>query len=110
MDLSKFFDKEVLVDVLDEAKNKNINNKEYKLLYNLNKTRKIRVITAASESEEKEIDEGLGQGALDSGILSSCSVDGGLTTFFGRSPREIQPMAYQDDIMRSSKNLEDTRA
>ena len=86
MDLAKFFDKEALVDVLAEAKTNKINIKEYKLLYNLNKTRRIRVVTAVGESEEREVSEGLGQGGLDSGILSSGSIGGGLACFFDESP------------------------
>ena len=86
-------------------------------MYNLNKRRVIRVVTAVGETEEEEVNEGLGQGTLEAGILSSVSVDNGLNDFFGDSPHEIihinirlQPMAYQDDIIRASKSVEDARA
>ena len=36
IDIEKYFDKEVLVDVLDSAHSNNIGPKEYKLLYKLN--------------------------------------------------------------------------
>ena len=117
MDLEAFFDKEVLVDVLNEAYNNKVVDKEYRLLHKLNEKRVIRVVTAVGESNEEEVDEGLSQGTLESGILSSGSIDGGLMDFFGKSPYElellgvrVQPMGYQDDILRGSKTIEDTRA
>ena len=117
MDLEAFFDKEVLVDVLNEAYNNKVVDKEYRLLYKLNEKRVIRVVTAVGESNEEEVDEGLSQGTLESGILSSGSIAGGLSDFFGNSPYElellgvrVQPMGYQDDILRGSKTIEDTRA
>ena len=117
MDLEAFFDKELLVHVLNEAHNNKVINKEYRLLYKLNEKRPIKVTTAVGESEEEEVAEGLSQGTLESGILSSGSIGGGLMDFFGKSPYElellgvrVQPMGYQDDILRGSKSIEDTRA
>ena len=56
----------------------------------------------------EEVDEGLSQGTLESGVLSSASTDRGLFTFFHDSPYEIfydevrlQGIGYQDDIFRA---------
>ena len=84
----------------------------------MNKRREIKVVTAVGESKAEEVDEGLSQGTLESGPLSAASTDSGLTTFFKESTQEIyynnevrlQGMAYQDDILRASKNVEDARA
>ena len=105
MDLEKFFDKEVLRDVLTEAKKNKITDKEYRLLYELNKSRRISVETPVGESKMEEIGEGLGQGGLESAILSSNSIANGLETFFKDSTNKIedrnihlQSWGYQDDI------------
>ena len=117
MDLEKFFDKEVLIDVLLEAKRNQITNKEYRLLYQLNKKREIRVITPVGESEEESVDEGLGQGGLESAILSSNSIANGLDDFFKESSSEIyyqnlrlKPRGYQDDLTRASRTVNDVKA
>ena len=64
MDIKTFFDKELLVDVLDAAYANNVKGKEYRLLYELNKRREIKVLTAVGESNMEEVDEGLSQGTL----------------------------------------------
>ena len=118
MHLEKFFDKECLVDVLDCAYSNNIKGKEYRLLYNLNKRREIKVITSVGETKPEEVIEGLSQGTMESGPLSAASTDSGLMKFFGDSIYEIyynnvvrlQGIAYQDDIFRASKNSDDAQA
>ena len=117
MDFEKFFDSEILIDVLLEASRHKITNKAYRLLYMMNKKRKITVVTPVGESKEEEVDEGLGQGGLDSAILSASSVSKGLEDFFHDSVYEswyrelmLLPMSYQDDIMHMSSSSEDTRA
>ena len=116
MDYEKFFDKEKLTDVLLEAKRSSISNKEYRLLYQLNKKRVISVVTPVGESEEEEVAEGLGQGGLESAILSSNSIGNGLDDFFRASNRELyyedvrlQAWGYQDDVARASSSVEDVR-
>ena len=74
-------------------------------------------MTLVGEREPEEVNEGLSQGTLESGILSAGSIDNGLMIFFEDSPYEIfysnihlQGIGYQDDIMRGSKTIEDTQA
>ena len=117
MDLEKFFDKEQLLDVLNEAYKNKVKGKPYRLLYQLNKKRVIKVVTAVGESDEEEVGEGLGQGTLESAILSAGSISNGLEDFFNESPYElnylgarVQPISHQDDIMRLSNSIENTRA
>ena len=89
MDLETFFDKESLVDVLGVAHTNQVQDKEYRLLYNINKRRRIKVQTSVGISKEEIVNEGLSQGNLDSGILSSASTDNGLMIFFKKSIYEI---------------------
>ena len=89
MDIEKYFDKEILTDVLEAAHNNNVTGKEYRLLYKLNERHEITVLTPVGESNPEEISEGLSQGTLESGPLSAGSADRGLNIFFSDSPYEI---------------------
>ena len=82
MDLEKFFDSKDLVDVLGKARRNHIPMKSYKLLYKMNQRRKITKVTPVGESKEENVNEGLGQGGMDSTIMSSASVTNGLDDFF----------------------------
>ena len=66
MDLEKFFDKEAITDVLQEAHCNEVRDKTYRLLYHMNKKRLIKVDTPFGETKEEEVKEGMGQGGLDS--------------------------------------------
>ena len=47
--------------------------------------RVIKVVTAVGESNEEEVQEGLGQGTQESTTLSSVSIARGIRDFFRRS-------------------------
>ena len=81
-DICKFFDKEELTDVLDEAHSLGLKEKPYRLVYELNKNTVIKVRTALGDTEEEELEPCLGQGGVESGILSAGSLDQGLQRFF----------------------------
>ena len=76
------------------------------------------MLTAVGESKPEEVSEGLSQGTLESAPLSASSTARGIDIFFKDSEYEIYYnnkiripcMSYQDDIMRSSKSLEETQA
>ena len=77
----------------------------------------IKVDTPFGETKEEEVKEGMGQGGLDSAILSAASISNGVEDFFGRSEEEILyenlrifPTSYQDDLMRMSLTVEEVRA
>ena len=59
LDLSKLFDRECLIDCLDELYKSKIKGKLYQLLYELNKDTRIRVRTVVGDSEPKETGENL---------------------------------------------------
>ena len=110
-DFSKMFDRESLLDVLGELYRSNVQGKTYKLLYEMNKDRKIKVRTAVGDSEELETEESLGQGSNEGAIASTNSIAKGVKDFFENSkyeefygPLKLQPFQFIDDIINLCKN------
>ena len=64
-DISKYFDRESLIDVLGEAYKCDVRGKLYRLLYELNKDTLIKVRTPVGDTDEKETGAGLGQGTIE---------------------------------------------
>ena len=64
-DMSKFFDKESLLDCLNTLKTKaGIDNKSYRLWYKLNENTEISVKTSVGESATATIPNTIGQGKV----------------------------------------------
>ena len=89
LDLLNFFDHEVLLDAMDELHKANVKGKLYKLIYELNRNTKIRVIMAVGESKERETGENKAQGLIDGGKVSSNNLSKGFDDFFFSSLRNI---------------------
>ena len=89
LDLSKLFDRECLIDCLDELYKSQVRGKVYKLIHELNKDTRIRVRTVVGDSEKKETGKGMGQGTQESSITSSVNISGGVKDFFEHSEHEI---------------------
>ena len=107
LDLSKYFDKENLVDVLAELKKANVDDKHYNLVYELNKDTRVTVRTAVGDSESVETAETVAQGSIEAGIISSNSLSKGVDEFFASSSCDsfygslrLLPQSYQDDLFR----------
>ena len=112
-DISKFFDKELLVDALDAVADAGVKGKIYRLLYLLNKDTRIKVKTNVGMTDEAETGENVAQGTVEGCLLSSSNVDKGLNEAFKNSSKEIsyaniklQPLLFKDDVMRASDTLE----
>ena len=112
-DVSKFFDKENLADVMTTVHEAGVKDKLYRLLTKLNEKRIIKVLTPVGETDEVEIGEGLSQGTLESATLSSSSLGVGVNDKFASSPWEssygmvrLQPILFQDDIGRLVSSLQ----
>ena len=73
-DLSKFFDREVLVDCMNELYRKGITGKLYRLIYALNKNTRFSVQTPVGMTEEADRGEGLGQGTGEGAIISALNL------------------------------------
>ena len=72
----------------------------------------MAVKTAAGISESKYVGDCIGQGTAGGALVSQANVDKGLMEYFGDSKEEIhygsvriQPLAYQDDVLKGSKDI-----
>ena len=111
-DISKFFDKENLPDIMNELHGVGLKGKLYRILYKLNEKRIIKVNTAVGSTDEEEVAEGVGQGSLEGAVISATGLGRGVNSFFKSSQWEafygsvrLQPSLYQDDIGRMVSNL-----
>ena len=105
LDLSKYFDKECLIDTMNELYNVKVKVKLYRLVYELNKETKFKVRTPVGESGTREVKETIGQGTTEAGIVSSVNLCKGVDDFFETSEEEISygninllPQSFQDDL------------
>ena len=88
-DLSKFFDREVLTDCMNELYKSNVKGKLYRLLYAMNRNTRISVQTPVGVTEEHDTGEGVGQGTLEGAIVSAVNLDTGVDEFFSDSEYEV---------------------
>ena len=116
-DISKFFDKEVLEDVMNTLHEIGIDGKAYRTFYKLNKNTNIRVRTGVGYSERSDEGPMIGQGTGGGALVSQANLDRGITEMFASSGDEvgygavkIQPLMFQDDIMRAVGSVEAARA
>lgn len=115
-DISKFFDKEVKEDVLGEAYLGGLRGKKYRLINELNSNTIIKVKTALGETGEKEVEDGIAQGGVESGILSALSLDNGVSQYFHDHTGDvyyvnvaIKGLLWQDDVLKANSSLEDAQ-
>ena len=106
-DLRKFFDKEVLRDVLDTMYRSGITGKAYRVFYKLNKNTSIQVLTGCGVSDRKDVGELIAQGSCAGSLTSASNLDNRVNQIFQDSTDEIsygsirlQPLLFQDDIFR----------
>ena len=92
--------------------NSGIRGKLYRLLFLLNNETKITVRTTAGDTEEAFTGENIGQGTNEGAIISAANIDYTMQNYFGDSKDELsytnlrlQPLIFQDDILRLSKNV-----
>ena len=111
-DISKFFDKEVLIDALDSCYDAGVRGKLYRLLYMMNSDTKIKIKTSVGMTDEEETGENISQGTVEGAILSASSIDSGVNKGFSKSSKEISygeekllPFMYQDDVTRASDSI-----
>ena len=111
-DIERFFDKESIRDVMNTLHKAGINRKAYRTWYLLNQKTRIRINTSVGMTEEHDVGEVVGQGTIGGALVSQLNVDMGLDEYFKGSKDEatygsirLQPMAFQDDIMRIAKDV-----
>ena len=127
-DLKAFFDSESLEDVMRELYDKEIRGKLYRLIYKMNENIKIKVKTPVGVTDSADTGSGVGQGGVDAAVISSASIDGGVSKTFANAsdvnlkkessdkfphnilnifnPRDIfHPCIFQDDIGKLSPDV-----
>ena len=116
-DVSKYFDKEYLPDVMGELFKNKLHGKLYRLIYLMNKNTRISVQTPVGVSEERDTGEGLGQGTVEGAIASAVNLDNGVRDFFKDSEDEVDylgiplaPLLFQDDVVRLSLSVSAAQA
>ena len=107
----KFFDKEVIFDVMGELYNCDIDPKLCILWYKLNEETVIKVETATGMSKEGRAGPCLGQGSGGGALNGQLSLDRGIEGYFKGSSDECyygsvrcQGVIYQDDTGRTSRS------
>ena len=115
-DMSKFFDKESLLDCMDTLNKKaKVDAKSYRMLYKLNENTKISVKTSVGESETAPIKDSVGQGSFAAALVSSLNIGSAIADKFkGESSAnigmlELICLILQDDIMKMSNTVEQAR-
>ena len=108
-DLVKFFDKEVLLDVMDMLYSEvGIVGRDYRNIYELNRKNRIRVRTGAGNSSYTDAGELLGQGSGGAACYSQKYLDVKVGMMFDGSTDEFRyggvlgmPAIQMDDIFRA---------
>ena len=115
-DMTKFFDRESLLDCMSTLKEKaKIDNKTYHLWYMLNEDTRISVKTSVGQSRSKVIKDSIGQGTGGAALVSSlnigCSIDEAfknkMSTKIGDV--KINSPTFMDDISNLCDDLEKAR-
>ena len=114
--MSKFFDKESLLDCMYTLDKKaNIDHKCYKIWYKLNENARISVKTSVGESKSKIVKDSIGQGSGGASLVSSLNLGCALEETFENNPStaignlNLNALCFQDDISKMNDNLEDAR-
>ena len=84
-DISGFFDKEVLVDVMDELHSIGVDPRAWRLFHKLNADTRIRVRTGCGDSGWGEVGDILGQGSGGAAKVSALNLSRKLDRVFDGS-------------------------
>ena len=115
-DIQKYFDKESLQMGCLSLLQGGADRRAVRLWYKLNSRCTITAMTGAGPTERGEAGPTLGQGGIGGSLVSQRYLDNIVNSFFETSMVEdsygevrLQPCLYQDDLVRSSENIEDLR-
>ena len=111
-DISTFFDSEDVFDVFGEVYNNQVKGKVYRLLFEMNKNTRVKINTPVGVSQSADTGPTVTQGSVESGILSSVSIDNGTNVTFAQSEVEVMykslklgPTIFMDDLARMAATL-----
>ena len=116
VDLTSFFDREQIVDVMDCLDAVGVSRKAAKCWFKLNQHTRIRVNTAAGMTGEAVAGDLVGQGTAVASLVSQLNLDRGLQQYFAGSEDElyygkvrVEYAAFQDDIGKPSRGVVEAR-
>ena len=116
-DISGFFDKEVLGDVMDELHSIGVNPRAQRLFYKLNEATRVKVRTGCGDSEWGEVGDILGQGSGGAAKVSALNLSRKLDRVFDGSTEMARyggvkqhPYSFQDDVLIPVESVEDLSA
>ena len=117
VDIVAFFDKENIYDVMQTLNDIGVNKKAARVWFKLNEGTEISVKTAGGVSDTALVGDCIGQGTAGAALVSQVNLDQGLHQYFGDGEEDleygivnIKPLAYQDDIMKGSKDVNGAQA
>ena len=115
-DMSKFFDKESLLDAMHTLSVKaKVSDKAYRLWWKLNEMTRISVRTSVGKSDHKVVEDSLGQGSFGAALVSTLNIGHAVVDTFKGIPSTrlgalgLNCLILQDDISKVSDTLEQAR-
>ena len=112
VDIVAFFDQENIYDVMQTLNDIGVNKKAARVWFKLNQGTEIAVKTAGGVSDTAWVGDCIGQGTAGAALVSQVNLDQGLQQYFGDGEEDLkygkvnlQPLAYQDDIMKGKKDV-----
>ena len=115
-DISRYFDRHTLLEVMHWLADASIPDKLYRLVWHLNSNTRVQVKSGAGISGIAVTKENLGQGSKYAGGICSMSLSKSTNRFFHDSKHEVSygsvplaPLLYQDDGLRVTSSVEGAR-
>ena len=112
-DISKYFDKHVLIDAQECLADASVNGKCYRLFYKLNSNTTVQVLTPHGLTNTAVTGENLGQGSKSAPTVCSLSLSKGTEKYFSDSQYEVDYgqvrmgcLQFQDDSLRMTTSIE----
>ena len=115
VDIVSFFDRKNIYDVMQTLQDIGVSKKAARVMFKLNEKTEVAVKTAGGLSDTAYVGDCIGQGTAGGALVSQANLDNGLMLYFGESEGmqygnvKIQPLAYQDDILKGNKDVVDTQ-
>ena len=95
-DIKAYFDSESIFDCLSELYKGQIRGRTYRLLFNLNKTSKIKVKTSVGESCSVYTNPLVTQGSVEAAVISAKNLDSGVEEYL-HSEKETDTEDHEEE-------------
>merc|ERR1711954_437850 len=103
-DIVRYFDSESAFDCYSELYKSKIQGKIYRLMFNLNKSSTIRIITPVGVSQPAVTQPLVTQGSIDAAVCSAVNLDSGMCEFFcDKDNNEVDVETKEKDRKRKKE-------